>query len=153
MREHEYPALLPKGFKDINEEELFKEFVSPFHDGHEYREQLLNTFNQFLRRFKALGVMAEIWIDGSFSTYAPDPADVDVVFYFNFEEIDRLPENKKTEFEKLFSDKKFMRNLYRVEVYMARYGNEDDYKNWQKIFGTFYDNITPKGIFRMHYNN
>lgn len=27
-----------------------------------------------------------------------------------------------------------------------------DYQQWQRTFGTCYDNVTPKGIFRMRYN-
>lgn len=152
MREKEYPPLLLNGFKDIKEDDLHPEFVQPFNHGHDHRTNLLIGFGQFLNQFKALEIKAEVWIDGSFATEAPDPSDVDVVFYFNPEEVDSLQGEKKQQFERLFTERKFMRNLYKVEVHYATIGNEDDYKQWQKTYGTFYDNITPKGIFRLMYN-
>jgi len=152
MREKEFPPLLANGFKDITEAELHKEFVAPFNHGHEHRTDLLINFGQFLNQFKELNLTAEIWIDGSFATTAPDPSDVDVVFYFNPQEIDSLEQEKKKKFQRLFTERKFMRNLYKVEVHYGTIGNELDYQQWQKTFGTFYDNVTPKGIFRMRYN-
>ena len=152
MREKEYPPLLLNGFKDIKEDDLHSEFVQPFNDGHNHRTNLLIDFGRFLNQFKALGIKAEIWIDGSFTTEAPDPSDVDVVFYFNPEEVDSLQGEKKQLFERLFTERKFIRNLYKVEVHYATKGNEDDYRQWQKTYGTFYDNVTPKGIFRLRYN-
>lgn len=47
--------------------------------------------------------------------------------------------------------KRFIRNNYQVEVFYAVKGNEADYHQWQNMFGTCYDNTTPKGIFRLTY--
>jgi hypothetical protein len=152
MREIEYTPILTNGFKDITESDLQKEFVKPFDNGHEHRNKLLINFGHFLDQFKKLGIQAEVWIDGSFATYAPDPSDVDVVFYFETEQIDLLEEEKKQLFNKLFTSRDFMRNLYKVEVHYGEKDNEMDYQQWIKTFGTYYDNITPKGIFRMMYN-
>lgn len=153
MREREFPPLLAIGFKDITEAELHKEFVAPFnYQAEDHRNNLLIGFGSFLNEFKTLNITAEVWIDGSFTTTAPDPSDVDVVFYFNPQEIDSLEQEKKEKFQRLFTERKFMRNLYKVEVHYGTIGNELDYQQWQRTFGTYYDNVTPKGIFRMRYN-
>lgn len=152
MREREFPPLLANGFKDITEAELHSEFVAPFNHGHGHRTDLLINFGQFLNQFKELNLTAEVWIDGSFATTAPDPSDIDVVFYFKPEEVDSLEEEKKQKFERLFQSRKFMKNLYKVEVHYGTIGNDLDYQQWQRTFGTYYDNVTPKGIFRMRYN-
>ncbi len=152
MREREFPPLLDNGFKDITEAELHNEFVAPFNHGHEHRTDLLINFGQFLTQFKELNLTAEIWIDGSFATTAPDPSDIDVVFYFKPEEVDSLEEEKKEKFERLFQSRKFMKNLYKVEVFYGMIGSDYDYNQWNYVFGTCYDNKTPKGIFRMRYN-
>lgn len=152
MREREFPPLLTNGFKDITEAELHKEFVAPFNHGHENRTDLLINFGQFLNQFKELNLTAEIWIDGSFATTAPDPSDIDVVFYFKPEEVDALQQEKKEKFERLFQSRKFMKNLYKVEVFYGIIGSDYDYNQWNYVFGTCYDNKTPKGIFRMRYN-
>lgn len=153
MREREFPPLLANGFKDITEAELHKEFVAPFnYQAEDHRSNLLIGFGSFLNEFKTLNITAEVWIDGSFTTTAPDPSDVDVVFYFNPLEIDSLGQEKKEKFQRLFTERKFMRNLYKVEVHYGTIGSDLDYQQWQRTFGTYYDNVTPKGIFRMRYN-
>jgi len=152
MREREYSPLLAKGFKDITESDLHAEFVAPFNHGHDHRNDLLINFGQFLSQFKELKLSAEIWIDGSFATTAPDPSDIDVVFYFKPEEVDSLEQEKKEKFERLFQSRQFMKNLYKVEVFYGIMGSDYDYNQWNYVFGTCYDNRTPKGIFRMRYN-
>lgn len=153
MREREFPPLLASGFKDITEAELHNEFVSPFnYQAEDHRNKLLIGFGSFLNEFKTLNLTAEIWIDGSFATEAPDPSDIDVVFYFKPEEVDSLEQGKKEIFERLFKSRKFMKHLYQVEVFYAMLGSDYDYNQWTYVFGTCYDNKTPKGIFRMKYN-
>lgn len=152
MRGNEYPPLYPDGFKDIHEQDLHTEFVECFNIGKKHRTHLLIDFAQFLDQFKELNLTAEIWIDGSFATTAPDPEDVDVVFYFAPSEVDKLTGEKKEKFERLFQNRKFMKNLYQVEVFYGIMGDIEDYTQWRRIFGTCYDNTTPKGIFRLFYN-
>jgi len=153
MREKEYTPLLVNGFKEIGEVDLKNEFVSPFDfQAKEYRNNLVISFISFLKEFKTINIAAEVWIDGSFTTEAPNPSDVDVVFYFNPIEIDSLEGERKEKFQRLFTERKFMLNLYKVEVHYATRGNDLDYKQWQRTFGTCYDNVTPKGIFRITYN-
>jgi hypothetical protein len=151
MRNKEYPSLLSNGFKDITEADLHYEFVEQLKSGHDHRNNLLIGFGSFLNEFKKLNLKAEIWIDGSFATEAPDPSDVDVVFYFKKEEVEGLPSNQKQIFERLFQSRKFMKGMYSVEVFYGEIGNNANYNYWQRVFGTCYDNITPKGIFRLKY--
>lgn len=152
MREKEYPPLLPNGFKDIDEKEMMSVFVDPFNHGHDHRMDLYIEFGRFLNRFKELELTAEVWIDGSFGTSAPDPSDIDVVFFFEKKQIDELKGERKELFERLFQSRKFIKNIYKVEVFYAQIGNEVDYYDWKQIFGTSYDNTAPKGIYRIYYN-
>jgi hypothetical protein len=152
MRRREYPPLFPNGFKDIQEQDLHNEFVECFNYGKDHRTNLLIGFGQFLKQFKELNLTAEVWIDGSFATTAPDPDDVDVVFYFVPSEVDKLTDEKKEKFERLFLNREFMKKLYQVEVFYGIMGDTNDYSQWRSIFGTCYDNTTPKGIFRLFYN-
>ncbi len=152
MREREYPPLLASGFSDIAEADLHEVFVKPFTYGAEdHRNNLVIDFIRFLKEFKTIRLPAEVWIDGSFATHAPDPFDVDVVFYFDPRDVDALEGETKAKFERLFQSRKFILGLYKVEVHYAVKGNEADYAQWQRTFGTFYDNETPKGIFRLNY--
>lgn len=152
MRDKEYRPLVAKGFKDIAEIDLHREFVSSFsYQAKDNRNNLLIGLGSFLNEFKTLNITAEVWIDGSFATEAPDPSDVDMVFYFKREEVEALNADKKQHFERLFKSRKFMKGLYNVEVFYGEMGSDDSYNYWQRVFGTWYDNVTPKGIFRLTY--
>lgn len=154
MRDVEYPPLHPQGIKDIGEEQLYPVFVESFGYGqaHDYRQNLLIRFGQFLNQFKQLGIGAELWIDGSFATQAPDPSDVDVVFFFDPVQVNSLSQDKKDLFERLFYNRRFMKAQYQIEVFYGTMSSALDYQKWQKDFGTCYDDITPKGIFRLYFN-
>ncbi len=154
MREKEYPPLLKDGFKEISEIDLEKEFVAPFsYNAANHRINLLKGFGNFLQEFKTLNLRTEVWIDGSFATWAPDPEDIDVVFYFSPEEVKALEKEKKDKYKKLFHDRKMIKNLYKVEVFQAVLGKESEHTKWLETFGTGYDNITSKGIFKLKYAN
>lgn len=154
MREIEYLPLYPGGIIDIDEEQLYPVFVESFGQGeaHDYRQNLLIQFGQFLTQFKKLGIGAELWIDGSFATHAPDPGDVDMVFFFDLTDIDQLDSDKRNLFERLFLNRKFMKAQYRVEVFYVASPGPLDYDQWRKDYGTCYDDVTPKGIFRLYFN-
>ena len=152
MREKEYTPLHADGFIEITEKELHKAFVEPFQgQANVHRTDLLLNFVEFWTEFKRLGLSAEVWIDGSFATTAPDPADIDMVFFMDKMAIENLPIKKRVLFEKLFLNKKFIRNIYKVEVYYALNDDNSERIEWRETFGTYCDNITPKGIFCLNF--
>ena len=151
MREKEYPPLYAEGFRDIAEKDLHKVFVAPFTEGVEHRTDLLLNFVQFFKQFKRLGLAAEIWLDGSFATYAPDPSDIDIVFFIDTTAIEGLSNTKRILFTKLFADRKFTKRLYKLDAFFAEQNNEQEKKEWSNLFGHYYDGLTPKGIFRLKF--
>lgn len=151
MREIEYPPLHADAFRDIAEKDLHKVFIAPFNEGVEHRTDLLLNFVQFFKQFKRLGIAAEIWIDGSFATYAPDPNDIDIVFFMNQDSITGLSNVKQKLYDKLFLNRKFIKTLYKLEVFYARQDNNNDKTRWHDLFGHYYDGITPKCIFKLNY--
>jgi hypothetical protein len=151
MREKEYPPLHPEGFRDISEKELHEIFVAPFKEGVEHRTDLLLNFVSFFKQFKRLGLSAEVWINGSFATYAPDPADIDMVFFIDKSVIRSLSGTKNVLFTKLFSDRKFIKRLYKMEAFIGDKNNEKEKTEWRNLFGNYYDGLTPKGIFRLNF--
>jgi hypothetical protein len=118
MREKEYPPLYAEGFRDIAEKDLHKVFVAPFTEGVEHRTDLLLNFVQFFKQFKRLGLAAEIWLDGSLATYAPDPSDIDIVFFIDTTAIAGLSNTKRMLFTKLFADRKFTKRLYKLDAFL-----------------------------------
>ena len=96
----EYPAILSEGFQQIGIWELDKYFLIPF-GNNEHRKKLIDRLQVYLNDFLALGIEAEVWIDGSFTTQKPEPEDIDMVFLLNRSDIDNLTGNKAVFFESL----------------------------------------------------
>jgi hypothetical protein len=76
-----------------------------------------------------------------------------MVFYFNTVEVDALEADKKQYFERLFRSRKLVKSLYNLDVFYGERGSDANYNYWQRVFGTWYDNVTTKGIFRLIIND
>jgi len=77
----DYPALLEPGIHTMAFDEFAKRFVDPFPDS-VTRKRLLHNFLELLQLIKSSGLMAEIWVGGSFLTEKPNPADLDFVVLY-----------------------------------------------------------------------
>ncbi|MDQ3020399.1 MAG: nucleotidyltransferase domain-containing protein [Bacteroidota bacterium] len=148
MKEIEFPPLLERGFKDIISEEMNDIFVKPFSEKSE-RNKITKEFQNYIELFLRLNVNSEIWIDGSYATKEPNPSDIDIVFFLEVKQVDSLSGEKEELFQKLFLEKKLIKNLYYVDVYYADINSDSEKEMWEIEFGTRYDKETPKGIFRL----
>ena len=86
--------LFQAGFKDIGIDELEDVFVSPFENS-ERRAYLLERFMALIDKFKETGISSEVWIDGSFATKKPEPGDIDMIFFVDGNEANRLDAEKQ----------------------------------------------------------
>lgn len=86
MYKREYNPLLENGFKEIALWQIDSIFLEPFGEN-EHRKQLINRLNAYLSEFSYLGLNAELWIDGSFSTVKPEPENIDVLFLLDVNEV------------------------------------------------------------------
>lgn len=142
----EYAPLHEAGFKDIPYIELNNHFVEPF-ENKSRREYLMNRFGALIDKFKEIGISAEIWIDGSFTTEKPEPGDIDIVIFVDEREVNNLSQDK----QKILSDlnnRAISKIRYQCDVFMfpKQDGNLRSY--WRGWFG-FYREEQPKGIFRL----
>jgi hypothetical protein len=83
----EFPPLLPPGLRHMTREELRPICVDAFPDSL-VRRRILESLFFVLDRLADGGITGEAWIDGSFLTTKPNPADVDVVFRIPGEQFD-----------------------------------------------------------------
>jgi hypothetical protein len=65
------------------------------------RFDLYAAFYSLVSELKACQVRCEIWIDGSFVTYKPEPDDIDFTIMIDATEFDTLDENGKSLLERL----------------------------------------------------
>jgi hypothetical protein len=145
----EYPAILSEGFQQIGIWELDKYFLIPF-GNNEHRKKLIDRLQVYLNDFLALGIEAEVWIDGSFTTQKPEPEDIDMVFLLNRSDIDNLTGNKAVFFESLLLQRDEVRSRYHVDVYYIDRDDPSEVKKWQNNFGYDARKLGTKGIFKIH---
>lgn len=65
------------------------------------RRSLFRKLVATFKKFRALGLSCEVWLDGSFLTRKLDPKDVDFTCVFEGEAIDSLPLQLQPRFENL----------------------------------------------------
>ena len=143
----EFDPIYPVGFHDILIDDMDDIFVLPFANN-ERRKYLTERFKDFLEKFSEIGVAAEIWIDGSYSTHKPDPEDIDVVFLCDEDEVNKVPDKQH-----LILDL-FNRNLskirYSCDVFIVPTNDIKTVNYWRDWF-SFSRDKKPKGIPRINY--
>ena len=142
----EYPSLWGPGFHRIEEEELSTRFVDSFSQS-DTRRRLLARFRALIEHVREWGVPCDVWIDGSFATEKPEPQDVDALFVFDGEAVNRAPSELHAAISAVFgreghSDTKLR---YGCDAYMVISQDEQTRSYWRGWFA-FTRTDEPKGI-------
>lgn len=98
-------------------------------------------------RFKETGISSEVWVDGSFATKKPEPGDIDMIFFVDVNEANRLDAEKQAILKEL-NDRKISQIRYKCDVFIVPNQNADIRSYWRGWFG-FSRNEEPKGIVRL----
>jgi hypothetical protein len=139
--------MFPSGFHDISENDLERVFVDPFIVGRHRRKELCGKFREWLKAVKDTGVPLEIWVGGSFVTYKPEPADVDIACIMNVDRVRSLEPTALGYFIRLLKTDA-VKLKYGCHVFSVREGNFSDYNYWVDFFGHSRDGA-PQGIARI----
>lgn len=83
-------GLLPSGVHDATVDDVHESLVAAF-DGSVSREPIFRWWREHRAALDFICPVAEQWVDGSFVTAKPDPADIDIVTVFDGEDVDALP--------------------------------------------------------------
>lgn len=151
MIPREYPPLFAEGFRDIGIWQLDEIFLKPFGEDSPRRE-LIDRFRSYLRLFEPLPIPIEIWIDGSFATYKPEPADIDIVIVVSNPDLDNFTIIQFALFDELTASNSSMKNRYGCDFYIIDGYDEGQIQKWKHIFGTDRSNVNSKGIYRIKLN-
>lgn len=143
----EYKPLHKAGFINIKDDQLSSTFIEPF-ENNTRREYLLERFYALTDKFKETGINAEIWIDGSFATFKPEPGDIDIVFIIDSEQIRTLSNDKKRILVEL-NNRMISKIRYKCDVFIIPQQDENAKSYWRGWFG-FSRNEEPKGIIRLY---
>lgn len=148
MYKKEYKPLFEEGFKQIALWQLDATFLDPFNDN-EHRKYLIDRLNAFINEFQYLGLEAEIWIDGSFTTHKPEPQDIDVVFLLDQEAVTKLDSKKEKLFRELFMNREEVKARYSIDIYFIDKDDEEDKQNWISTYGFDSRKMNSKGIYKI----
>ncbi|MBX9893761.1 MAG: hypothetical protein K2Y09_01080 [Nitrosomonas sp.] len=142
----EHSPLLPPGIHDVQEPELGNHFLKKFPTS-TTRASLISGLQRYITLLKSYGVQFELWIDGSFTTDKVNPNDIDLVVFFNFEELDALPLETQLRLEGLV-DRYTAKQNFGCDVFVSNKDDHDHRSYWRGWYG-FDRNENPKGIARI----
>ena len=148
----EWPPILGRGLHEIAVGDLERLFVEPF-PGQERRAELCNGLKRFLSTLALLPLSCQCWIGGSFITKKPAPADVDVVLFFNRNDVDELLDDASYAALKALCDRASALARYSCDVYYDPNDEPERQDYWREKFGVASDGTTEKGIVLIKINH
>lgn len=149
MYKREYQPLLTEGFKEIAIWQLDGFFLDPFTEN-EQRKYLIERFNAFISEFTTLGLNAELWIDGSFTTIKPEPQDIDVLFLIDRTKVDELDIRRANLFQKLLMNREEVKARYQLDVYFIDINDIQEKEKWIETYGFDSTKLNSKGIYKIN---
>ncbi|MYM28967.1 hypothetical protein GTP58_11615 [Duganella sp. CY15W] len=146
MKKADFPPLLPPGIHELTLAELQAIAVTPFLADAK-RALLFASFQQWLQKLQSFHVEAILWIDGSFLTSKPSPADIDCIMW-DPETSVSLTSAQWNEVRKL-TDRNVARVQFGLDLYMEKPAPEKRLHRqayFRGLFGFQHDEKTPKGF-------
>lgn len=148
----EFPPLLRSGFHLMDLAQLESICVAPFTTS-STRQRLLDILRSAIAEITQLGIICDLWLDGSFATKKIDPADIDLVTILRGQDVDGDFSSEQVAFLDQFINQD-LRSLgldtYGVPVYPVdtpeHVISEENLAYWRNWFGFARDGITAKGI-------
>ncbi|MFL5385504.1 MAG: DUF6932 family protein [Longimicrobiaceae bacterium] len=142
----EYPPLLAPGFHRVKEEELAALFVDSF-SSPDRRRRLLARFHALIDHVREWNIPCDVWIDGSFATEKPDPQDVDALFVFDGEAVNRASSELHAAMSAVFGREghRDTKLRYGCDAYMVINQDEQTRSYWRGWFA-FTRSDEPKGV-------
>lgn len=142
----EYPPLFAPGFHDLEEGQLDELFIEPFPE-QSVRKELVKNLRALLDVIKGTGIKAEVWLDGSFASEKPNPADIDMVVYFDMDEVQAIDDKHQQAIWELADNNK-SKLIYKCDLYFVP-NNSPEHRSYWRGWFCFTRSEVPKGIARI----
>lgn len=144
MTKKEFPPLLEPGLHSFEVSELEALTVSNFPNSSR-RVELFNALLSFLQSLSGLGILGNLWVDGSFLTEKEEPADIDALFEFHGPSAETLSDEQRRFAESLL-DPRFAKARFGIDLYLCPQDQAAQLSYWRGWFGFCRDSRTAKGI-------
>lgn len=121
-------------------------FVSPLPEA-THRLRLFSRFDQWVFRLRQLNVTGTLWLDGSFVTRKPDPADIDCVLW-NPSFVGAISEAGRIEVSSMI-DRPAALATFGVDLYIENTLPHERISReayWRGLFGFQHDGKKAKGF-------
>jgi len=152
MPKAEYPALFEPGFHTVTIDELRAKCAAPFSKASR-RHHLMANLEKAVQRITKAAFPADLWIDGSLLTSKIDPLDIDLALIVASHVYTGASASISETLDWIESDETYLQES--LDGYVLTMFPEtsalkvfwhDNRNRFQKLFGTKYDNLTPKGV-------
>jgi len=150
QQKRDFPPLLGAGLHAMSIEDLGELTTSAFPQS-KNRPLLFGFLEIYLSHLSRLGLVADVWIDGSFMCQKDEPEDVDIVVLWDAASVRDLGDDEWTKVDLMLRNE-YAVQMFRIDVHPIDRSNEDDVAFWMQKFGTQRDNKTPKGLALLRLN-
>ncbi|HBN9211657.1 hypothetical protein PX122_12910 [Pseudomonas aeruginosa] len=148
----DFAPLIPESGLHLHTLSSLKELaVLPFPESAR-REALFNALAVYLELLESTGLMAFIWVDGSFMCAKPEPDDIDLVVVYDAERVDSLSESALEVVNELLNTNR-TKARFNLHVFRAASDDSEGLDFWFQKFGTQRDEVTPKGLAELRINH
>jgi len=142
----DFPPILRAGIHLMTLDTIRETFVSPLPEATD-RIRMFSKFDQWISRLRQLNVTGTLWLDGSFVTRKPNPADLDCVLW-NPSFVSDSCEEGKIEVRSMI-DRVAARAAFGVDLYIETplpHKQMEREAYWRGVFGFQHDGRSAKGF-------
>lgn len=140
----DFPPLLGRGIHELTLADLHSLTVHGF-PGSKRRPALFECLKIYLELLRELGLIADVWIDGSFMCKKHEPEDIDMVVLFDPACVRDMTDATWNTVNNLLTTE-YAKARFNLDVHAISKEDEDGRDFWVQKFGTQRDEITPKGL-------
>ena len=142
--------MLEAGIHDMSLAELKTKFVDKFPHSNR-RKAIFDRFSSYVSNLLTIGIITEVWLNGSFVTSKEEPGDIDAVAFFDEIKADKLNSAGSPVMAKLPLDKEQIdkiRKEYYTDIRFVPDNSEEWRSYWRGWYG-FSRSESPKGFVRL----
>ena len=147
-RSMNYKLLFEPGIHEIPADKIEEILAVPFYSA--IRTRLARRLRAFITELEETELVFECWVGGSFLTTKPDPAEADILIFFDLSTFKQLPDDNRLKAEELLDNRN--PEYSKFHIYLALHGNQEERCYWLGNFG-FSREEEPRGIARVAFDS
>ena len=142
-----FPPIFPRGLTQIAIGDLARVFGDPAFDT-PLRRRLTTDLRLFIAELRNLGARGELWIDGSYATKKPEPADIDLALSLPITVASAMSDAQLERLAYLsdIDNRPYVRAKWHVDFYVFEASDVANRSYFLELFSRNPDQFNQKGI-------